>query len=331
MTPTPIPRTRPDRETWKHFVRAIRNFLTSEVRARAIFLCGALLLIFLAINAPERGEQLRRARLHDGAREPRSQPLPPGGAALRRGVRRFDGGGGPGELHAGAPRPALAQLAHPTAGRHLSHRPLLRPPAGAGRPAQSRPAHLRGHPDVRHHDPVREPDAAERLDHRRGVLGRPLDDQPDAVPRRHRLRGDRLGRHDPARPPARTPQLPAGRPRGGLSRPAHPRTRERRVDRAAAPRAAAYDTALRADLRPDRQSAAHHQRQPERRVLHHRVQLPHPDHPGADRGAAVHARRRAVRHGDAGGHGVLDPARRVLAGRDAVPDDLLVRRRHGPA
>ena len=167
---------------------------------------------------PERGEQLRRARLHDGAREPRSQPLPPGGAALRRGVRRFDGGGGPGELHAGAPRPALAQLAHPTAGRHLSHRPLLRPPAGAGRPAESRPAHLRGHPDVRHHDPVREPDAAERLDHRRRVLGRPLDDQPDAVPRRHRLRGDRLRRHDPARPPARTPQLPAGRPRGGLSR-----------------------------------------------------------------------------------------------------------------
>ena len=51
MTPTPIPRTRPDRETWKHFVRAIRNFLTSEVRGRAIFLCGALLLIFLAINA----------------------------------------------------------------------------------------------------------------------------------------------------------------------------------------------------------------------------------------------------------------------------------------
>lgn len=51
MTPGPAPRTRPDRETWKHFVRAIRNFLTSEVRTRALFLCGVLLLIFLVINA----------------------------------------------------------------------------------------------------------------------------------------------------------------------------------------------------------------------------------------------------------------------------------------
>ena len=50
MTPDPAPRTRPDRETWKHFVRAIRNFLTGEVRTRAMFLCGALLLILLAIN-----------------------------------------------------------------------------------------------------------------------------------------------------------------------------------------------------------------------------------------------------------------------------------------
>ncbi len=39
------------RQTWRHFVDAIRNLLTSEVRGRAIFLCVSLLLIFLAINA----------------------------------------------------------------------------------------------------------------------------------------------------------------------------------------------------------------------------------------------------------------------------------------
>jgi len=43
--------TRITRETLQHFGGAIRNFLTSEVRGRAIFLCVALLLIFLAINA----------------------------------------------------------------------------------------------------------------------------------------------------------------------------------------------------------------------------------------------------------------------------------------
>ncbi|HEV7733686.1 MAG TPA: SbmA/BacA-like family transporter [Candidatus Binatia bacterium] len=38
------------RQTWRHFVDAIRNLLTGEVRGRAIFLCVSLLLIFLAIN-----------------------------------------------------------------------------------------------------------------------------------------------------------------------------------------------------------------------------------------------------------------------------------------
>jgi vitamin B12/bleomycin/antimicrobial peptide transport system ATP-binding/permease protein len=42
--------SRLSRQTWTHFVNAIRNLLTSEVRSRAIFLCVALLLIFLAIN-----------------------------------------------------------------------------------------------------------------------------------------------------------------------------------------------------------------------------------------------------------------------------------------
>lgn len=43
--------SRLSRQTWRHFVNAIRNLLTSEVRGKAIFLCVALLLIFLAINA----------------------------------------------------------------------------------------------------------------------------------------------------------------------------------------------------------------------------------------------------------------------------------------
>jgi vitamin B12/bleomycin/antimicrobial peptide transport system ATP-binding/permease protein len=42
--------TKLTRETWQHFVRAIRNFLGSEVRGKAILLCVSLLLIFLAIN-----------------------------------------------------------------------------------------------------------------------------------------------------------------------------------------------------------------------------------------------------------------------------------------
>jgi putative ATP-binding cassette transporter len=41
---------RQPRQTWRHFVNAIRNLLTSEVRGKALFLCVALLLIFLAIN-----------------------------------------------------------------------------------------------------------------------------------------------------------------------------------------------------------------------------------------------------------------------------------------
>lgn len=43
--------SRISRQTWRHFVDAIRNLLASEVRGRALFLCVALLLIFLAINA----------------------------------------------------------------------------------------------------------------------------------------------------------------------------------------------------------------------------------------------------------------------------------------
>ncbi len=42
--------SRLSRQTWRHFANAIRNLLTSEVRGQAIFLCVALLLIFLAIN-----------------------------------------------------------------------------------------------------------------------------------------------------------------------------------------------------------------------------------------------------------------------------------------
>lgn len=38
------------RESWRHFVNAIRSFLTSEVRGKAIFLCFALLVIFLGIS-----------------------------------------------------------------------------------------------------------------------------------------------------------------------------------------------------------------------------------------------------------------------------------------
>ena len=42
--------TKLSRDTSKHFARAIQNFLTSEVRGKAIFLCVALLVIFFAIN-----------------------------------------------------------------------------------------------------------------------------------------------------------------------------------------------------------------------------------------------------------------------------------------
>ncbi len=42
--------SRLSRQTWVHFVNAIRNLLTSEVRGKAIFLCVSLLLIFFAIN-----------------------------------------------------------------------------------------------------------------------------------------------------------------------------------------------------------------------------------------------------------------------------------------
>ena len=68
-------------------------------------------------------------------------------------------------------------------------------------------------------------------------------------------------------------------------------------------------------------------REPQPRLLHDRLQLPDPDHPGADRRAAVHPRRGGVRRDHAVGDGVLAPARRVLADRHAVPVDLVLRGR----
>ena len=76
---------------------------------------------------------------------------------------------------------------------------------------------------------------------------------------------------------------------------------------------------------------AHHRREPEPRLLHHRLQLHDPGDPDPDRGAALHPRAGGVRRDLAVVDGVLAPDRRVLAGRHPVPADLRLRRGAGAA
>ena len=69
----------------------------------------------------------------------------------------------------------------------------------------------------------------------------------------------------------------------------------------------------------------HHQSEPQPRFLHDRLQLPDSNHPGVDSRAPVHSRPSRVRGDHAIGDGVFSSARRVLAGRDAVPADFGLR------
>ena len=78
------------------------------------------------------------------------------------------------------------------------------------------------------------------------------------------------------------------------------------------------------------QLPANHVGQPQPGVLHDRLQLPDPDHPGPDRGPAVHPRGGRVRGGDPVGDGLRPAPGGVLADHQPVPIDLLVRRRHRP-
>ena len=88
---------------------------------------------------------------------------------------------------------------------------------------------------------------------------------------------------------------------------------------------------LLAGRRPGREPEAHHRREPQPRLLHHRLQLHDPARPDPDRGAALHPRAGGVRRDLAVGDGVLASDRRVLAGRHPVPADLVLRRGDGAA
>ena len=75
------------------------------------------------------------------------------------------------------------------------------------------------------------------------------------------------------------------------------------------------------------QLSANRRGEPQPELLHDRVQLPDPNHPDADCGAAVYSREGGIRGHHAIGDGLHDIARRVLAHHQPVPVHLIVRRR----
>jgi putative ATP-binding cassette transporter len=77
--------------------------------------------------------------------------------------------------------------------------------------------------------------------------------------------------------------------------------------------------------------SAHHRRQPQPRLLHDGVQLPDPDHPGADRRAALHPGEGGVRRDHAIVDGLRPRGGSLLADHHAVPADLFLRRRDAAA
>ena len=108
-------------------------------------------------------------------------------------------------------------------------------------------------------------------------------------------------------------------------------SRKRRIDHARASRGATDSAFAGSVRRIGRQLSPDHRHQSQRGILHHGLQLAHPDHSGPDRRSVFHARRRRVRRGHPVGDGVLVTGGRVLVDCHAVPVDLDLCRRSRPA
>ena len=275
----------------------------------------------------QRREQLRRPGLHDGHRAAEHVGIRGQGPPVPRRLRGFDDRRGDLPLHGGAPRPAVAPLAHAFPRGALPRPRHLLPAARASRPRQPGPAYCRRRSDVHDHDALAAADLAERDVHDRGVLRRAVVDQPAAVRGCGRLCGARLGAHARLRTAAALAQLQPERPGGEPARGAGSPARERGVRRVPAPRGPDARAHPGPRRRAGRQRPAHRRGEPQPRLLHHGLQLPDPAHPHRHRGAAVHPRSERVRRDLPVRDGLLPPDRRVLAGRHAVPADLLLRGR----
>ena len=165
------------KRAWVRSLRTIRLFFSSEVRWKAIAWFAAPPVLAPVAQRPERRQQLRRPRLHDGHLRPQdgadSSPMPSSTSGV---FARLDDHGGLLPILGGAAPPALARLADPPADRPLHvARPVL-PTQGPRRGRQPRRADHRGRQVVHPDDALVLPDVAQRRDHVAGVPGRALVD-----------------------------------------------------------------------------------------------------------------------------------------------------------
>ena len=271
----------------------LRDLRGRRPRRGARRLLLALLLAINGLNVVNSYVGRDFMTAHRAARRPR---LPPAGAALRRGLRGLDRRGGPLPLHARSGSASSGATGSRATGRRLPRRTALLSAGGRGQAHQPRPAHRRRRAVVHDQHALARPSSSSTARSPSSpspgvlwsisrllfvvavgyaalgsllavVLGRPLVrlnyDQSD---READFRAELVHVRENAESVALLHREPTSR-------------------RGSAP----------ARRRAHRQPPADHRREPQPRLLHHRLQLPDPAHPGADRGAALHPRHGGVR------------------------------------
>ena len=126
-----------DRLTWTRWRKVVSSFAGSpDAGRRAKVLFAALLGLLLAINGLNVVNSYVGRDFMTAIEQRSMSRLPHDGAALRRRLRGLDRRRGAVPLHRGAPRPALARVAHARARRALPAR--TQPTTGCASAARSR-------------------------------------------------------------------------------------------------------------------------------------------------------------------------------------------------
>ena len=216
---------------------------------------------------PERHQQLRRPRLHDGAGAAADADLHPAGLSLPRRVLALHADHRHSALHRGDAGPDVAGVAvpvgrpplPPTSGLPSPERPAHRQRGGG----QSGPADLRRRPRVHDHDALAADPVPERQLHHPGVFGGHVVDQSAPVPRHGGLCGGGLPDRDRVGPSAREAERGPARQGGGLPGGIDPRPGECRAAGDRAPRGSPPRPPAPPDRRSGGQLQADHQGEPD--------------------------------------------------------------------